>query len=192
MIWLVSGPANVLINLAVEKLIDPPLQWDVDGLIAAKGQTDLPFLQHLLSDPFFAEPPPKSTGRELFGQGYLEKIWERAQSRHLSAEDVIATLTSLTAHSIKAAYDNFLPGDQVMEVYFSGGGVHNHTLMQQLRSLLPHHHIHLFSELGMNPDAREAIGFAVLANELLAGHSVTLANITGGRHATALGKISLP
>ncbi len=187
-----TGPANVLINLAVAELIDSDQHFDEDGRIAAKGKAHVGLLEYLLEDPFFKLSPPKSTGRELFGAAYLEKVLTLAKGYHLSPEDIIATLTSLTARSIQNAYERFLPSDQPMDVYFSGGGVHNQTLMQEIETLLPHLNIHLFSELGMNPDAWEAIGFAVLANEFLSGNSVTLPGVTGCQTATTLGKLSLP
>ncbi|MBF0276268.1 MAG: anhydro-N-acetylmuramic acid kinase [SAR324 cluster bacterium] len=187
-----TGPANVLINLAVEQLIDPQLQFDAGGEIAAKGRTDPQLLEELLKHPFFTESPPKSTGREVFGKHYFQEIWETAQNRQMCAEDVVATLTSFTAHSIRHAYENFLPNDPRTEVYFSGGGIHNNFLMQLIQSLLPHLDIRFSSELGINADAREAISFAVLAYELLSGNPVTLPGITGTQEATALGKISLP
>ncbi len=187
-----TGPANVLINLAVADLIDPEQHFDLDGQIAARGKTHSGLLNYLMDEPFFKWSPPKSTGRELFGETYLKKVLNLAKNYHLSSEDIIATLTSLTAHSIQDAYKRFLPTDQPIEVYFSGGGLHNQTLMQEIRTLLPHLDIRLFSELGMNPDAWEAMGFAVLANEFLSGNSVTLPGVTGCKTLTTLGKLSLP
>ncbi len=187
-----TGPANVLINLAVESLIDPQMHYDAQGQIAAKGKIAKNLLEELLNHPYFAAVPPKSTGLELFGPIYLQEVLSKAESLNLLTEDLVATLTALTAYSIRNAYQNFLPRNQPIEVYFSGGGVHNQTLMQQIQSLLPHLSIHPFSDLGMNADAREAICFAVLAHELLSGRPVTLPGITGSRHITTLGKISLP
>ena len=187
-----TGPANVLINLAVEYLIDPAMHYDPQGRIASKGNISIKLLEELLTHPYFAAVPPKSTGRELFGPLYFEEVLGKAERLKLPAEDMVATLTALTAYSIQHAYRNFLPCDQLSEIYFSGGGIYNQTLMRQIQTLLPHIRIRLFSELGMNPDAREAISFAILAHELLSGRAVTFPGITGSQSMTTLGKISLP
>ena len=187
-----TGPANILINLAVESLIDPGIHYDVRGRIASEGKISKKLLEELLTHPYFAAAPPKSTGREIFGPHYFQEVLGKAESLKLKAEDVVATLTALTAYSIQYAYQNFLPCHQLIEVFFSGGGVYNQTMMQQIQSLLPHIRVQRFSELGMNPDAREAISFAVLAHELLSGRSVTFPGITGSQSLTTLGKISLP
>ncbi len=187
-----TGPANVLINLAVAALIDPEQHFDPEGQIAAQGQVHDELLNLLLDDPFFKLPPPKSTGREAFGTEYFNKVHQQALSRGMSSEDTIATLTALTAHSIQQAYEAFLPMDQPTEIYFSGGGTHNQNLMQQIQHLLPHWAIRNVQDLRISPDAKEAISFAILANEALAGNPVTLPGVTGSLYRTSLGKISLP
>lgn len=187
-----TGPANVLINLAVARLIDPAQHFDAEGTYAAKGQVNESLLKEMLSHPFFAEKPPKSTGREMFGAEYFEKFLLKSSSRCLTVYDQIATLTEFTASSIAQAYRLFLPLEQSMEIFFSGGGVHNHYLMARLKDLLQPAQIGTSEDLGVNADALEAIGFAIMANELLCGGTVTIPGVTGCQKNVSLGKLSFP
>lgn len=184
-----TGPANVLINLAAQTMFDVP--FDPQGSYAAQGSVHKELLQQCLAHPFFRKKPVKSTGRELFGENFFAECLQKSKPHQLSSFDIIATLTALTSHSIAQAYHNYLP--QIPdEVYFSGGGVQNQTLMKQIQELLPQTQIQKFNELGMHEDAREAVSFAVLANELISGNTVTFKGITGNPYRTKLGKVSFP
>ena len=183
------GPANILINLAMQKLFQFP--YDQYGQTAAQGRTSTVLLTKLMQTPFFHLPPPKSTGRELFGEQFVDDVCIQAKTMSLRPQDIVATLTELTAVSSRHAYENFLP-EIPQEVFFTGGGIHNHTLMKHIQTLLPQVKIQTLEALGISSDAREAISFALFANEFLSGKTVTFTGITGAQKEVSLGKISFP
>jgi anhydro-N-acetylmuramic acid kinase len=185
-----TGPGNAPLDL-VAAAIDPSLSCDEGGLLAAKGTIDEFLLGRLLQHSYFSATPPKSTGRELFGKDYVDVLLAGYPPDHRI--DLLATLTALTARSIARAIHEFLPnGDQIDEVLASGGGVHNSTLMEQLRSALGSTRLRRTEEVGVPVDSKEAIAFAVLGNQLLHGLPGNLPESTGARHPALLGKISLP
>ncbi len=186
-----TGPGNLLINEAVRQMTEGKSLFDRDGKIALSGRVDEEFLESVLkSHPFLSKSPPKSTGREEFGPEYFESIscgWEG------SPEDWVATLAAFTADTIADAVDRFVSTPESKgEMIVSGGGVHNRAIMNRLRERLSNWELMSSEELGLDPDAKEAVGFAILANETLAGHPGNLPKLTGARHAAILGKISLP
>jgi len=187
------GPGNMAIDAAIVKFTEGASTFDKDGARAAEGRVDAGVLDMLLQHPFFAAPPPKSTGREDFGEQYVAALLE-AQPR-LECADVLATLTALTSRIIVDGLQKFVLARQdrgeYLEMYVSGGGVHNPLIMEGLRKGLPSLRIEPFTALGMNPDAREAMAFAVLANETICGNQGNLCSATGASHPVSLGKICL-
>jgi anhydro-N-acetylmuramic acid kinase len=137
----------------------------------------------MLSDPYFALPPPKTAGREQFGQEFANGL----MATGVVLPDLIATATELTARSIARAIEPF---DGVREVIASGGGVHNRQIMSRLRALLPAVKVRTTADLGIDPDAKEAIAFAILAYEFVNGRPGNLPSATGARRAAVLGKDS--
>jgi anhydro-N-acetylmuramic acid kinase len=134
-----TGPGNMLIDDAAARATRGAWTYDVDGALAAAGRVDAELLAELLSHPYFLLPPPKTTGRELFGAQMGAHIWEQGMRRSLRDEDVVATLTALTARSIARAYQDFLPAFP-RQVIVSGGGARNATLMAMLRHALAEAH----------------------------------------------------
>ncbi|NPA27282.1 MAG: anhydro-N-acetylmuramic acid kinase [Chloroflexi bacterium] len=185
-----TGPGNVLIDLAVARLTGGAQTYDRDGQLAAQGQVDETLLRAWLQHPYYQKPPPKSTGRELFGPAYLDELWAQAQARGLRGEDILATLTALTAHTIAWAYREFLPA-YPEEVIVSGGGAHNPVLMDHLRRLLAPAQVRTSDELGLPVDAKEALAFAILAYETWHGRPGNLPAATGARRPVVLGDITL-
>jgi anhydro-N-acetylmuramic acid kinase len=185
-----SGPGNVLIDDAVRRATGGTLEYDVDGQIAARGKVDKAFLMELLAHPFLKQPPPKTTGRELFGTPFGEKIWKAALARGISSDDWIATLTMFTAQSIAASYREFLPR-QPDQVIISGGGARNPTLLAMLTAQLPPAmRIRRIDEFGVPADAKEALAFAILAYETWQGRPSNLPAATGARRPVVLGDIT--
>jgi anhydro-N-acetylmuramic acid kinase len=185
-----TGPANVLLNLAIQNSCVGQL-YDEDGQIAAEGNANSELLFQWLDHPFLKLKPPKSTGREEFGT-QLINIWlKQANSVGLCFPDLIATLTAFTAESINRAYRHHLPR-LPKESYLSGGGSFNTELKKQIRSRLPEVQFRDFTELGQPADAREAIGFAALGNQFLLGEPTTFPGISGNQGRVMLGKLSLP
>ena len=184
-----TGPANMVIDALAEALFDTP--YDPDGTYAARGTVDTEWLAHLLEADYFHAPPPKSTGRERFGAPFAQRLLRHADYR--APEDILATATMLTAASVYQAYARFLRDTAPLDVLLvSGGGVHNETLMQALRDVFAPIPVRSTAAYGIDPDAKEALCFAVLAHEALNGVPTSLPSVTGADRATRLGTISRP
>lgn len=182
-----TGPGNSLIDLAMRALFGKPL--DRGGSTARAGRADKRLLALLMKHPYLKQRPPKSTGRETFGPGLADKTL----ARKLAPEDVVATFTHFTALSIKDAFDRFvLKAHRIEEVVVSGGGVHNAFLMELLTDALAPITVIPISDYGIPPEAKEAMSFAILANETLSGRPSNLPAATGATRRVILGKITLP
>lgn len=186
-----TGPANALIDLAAFHATQGGQTYDRDGALAERGQVHTELLEWLMRHPYLQLPPPKSTGREVFGEPLLEEI--RAREPKLSWLDIIATLAEFTAASIADALQRWiLPQYPVTRLIISGGGVHNLSLLRRLQQRLPTIALHSCAEFGVDPDFKEAIAFAVLADRFLQGLPATYPNTTGTRTPTLAGKLALP
>lgn len=181
-----TGPGNMVIDAVALRLASEP--FDRDGRIAAKGKADQPLLEELMGHPYFAMGPPKTTGREEFGESYATEFLRICEERELGLEDTFATATALTVESIARAYEELLPeGASIDEVYLSGGGARNLFLMESLRERLDPIPVGLSDELGLPGDAKEAVLMAVLANEHLSGNPGNIIGATGASRPVVLG-----
>ncbi len=184
-----TGPGNALIDLVARAVTDDPDAIDTDGSYSALGRVDPLLLEKLLDHEYLKLAPPKTTGRELFGPDMASELIEGYDS--LKLLDLLATVTAFTATSIAQAYRRFLlPHHKLDEVFVGGGGCRNKTLMEELRRQLAPIEVHDFGELGIPASAREAVAFAVIANETLCGRCGNLPHATGARRPVILGKIS--
>ncbi|MGE5601936.1 MAG: anhydro-N-acetylmuramic acid kinase [Nitrososphaerales archaeon] len=184
-----TGPGNMLIDYAAGRATRGELSYDRDGKLAATGKIHQRLLDEVLAHPYFAQPPPKTTGRELFGVQYGSKVWERGVALGLRPEDIVATVTALTANSIAGAYRRFLPAWPEQTIV-SGGGAANPTLMWWLAEALAPSEIISSERRGLPADAKEATAFAVLAYETWAGRAGNLPAATGARGQVVLGNIT--
>ena len=186
-----TGPGNMIIDQIVQITSDGKLRYDEAGRLAAGGSVALPMLQRLLEDPYYQLTPPKSTGREVYGKAFAQQLAAEAAREGISSVDLIATVTALTAATIAEAYKRFVfPVTKVEEVIVSGGGAHNHTLLQMLRSQLPEGMtITTTQQFGIPDDAKEAVAFAVLGHETLMGRPSNVPSVTGAKRAVPLGNI---
>lgn len=184
-----TGPANVLLDLAVQHLSHGEKCYDQDGAWAASGTPCQTLVDQWLQQDFFQQPPPKSTGRELFGVAYLHQCLADADALLLSPADILASLTELTAASIAHSYLNFLPKlpDQVL---LCGGGSKNRYLKQRLQARLAAVSVMTTDEVGLSADFKEAIAFAVLAYWRQHAIPGNLPEVTGARAAVLLGEIN--
>lgn len=176
-----TGPANALIDAAVRAGTGGAQQFDEDGRLAARGTVDQDLLQVLLDEEYYRRPAPKSTGKELFHPGYLDPYLEGRPE--LALEDLVATLTVLTARTVAAAVR------EAEEVVLSGGGTRNPALVAALRSELPGTPVRISDELGLPSADKEALAFAVLGFLTMNGQAGTLPSCTGARHGSVLGAI---
>ncbi len=182
-----TGPGNMVIDQLVTRITSGKRCYDRDGAMAAAGVIDPKLLAKLLRDKYFRAKPPKSAGREQYGSELVSKLLDT----ELSSEDLIATATALTAESIALGVRNFvLPEMRVDEVFVSGGGVHNPTLMRMLRKALDPIPVMESTEVGLDVDAKEAIAFAVMAYETAHSRPSNLPAATGARKSVILGKMT--
>jgi anhydro-N-acetylmuramic acid kinase len=182
-----NGPGNMALD-AVARAASGGLEpFDHNGVRAARGHIDGALLTELHRHPYLALPVPKSTGRELFGKDFAYPLLRR-YDQHL--DDLLATLTRFTAEAIARSYRELLPAPPD-EVYVSGGGALNGTLLAHLSELLAPIPVTTTATLGMDPKAKEAIAFAVLANETLFGHPGNVPSATGAAGPRLLGKMTL-
>ncbi|MGZ7031485.1 MAG: anhydro-N-acetylmuramic acid kinase [Thermoanaerobaculia bacterium] len=180
-----TGPGNMIIDELAYEATNGAQTYDADGLIGAGGRVNPELLERLMSDPYFAKAPPKTTGRELFGAQFAKRM--RAESPGISIPDLVATATALTAESIASAYRDFIkPLGAIHEVLVAGGGSNNPTLLEMLRERLPGISLKRYTA----SDAKEAMAMAMIANDSVAGMHTNVAGATGGR-PTILGKICL-
>jgi anhydro-N-acetylmuramic acid kinase len=182
-----TGPGNALMNVAVDSATAGAEQYDVDGRRAARGAVDERVLNELLHLPYFRQQPPKSTGREMFGRPFLDELLQRHPQLKADPDALLATLTMLTARSIADAINQWVMPLGVQELVATGGGARNPTLMQWLRELLPGVDVQTGDVLGCDPDAKEAIAFAVLAWAHVTGRAGNEPNATGAAGPRILG-----
>lgn len=186
-----TGPANMVIDALARRLYDAP--FDKNGRHAAQGTPDHDLLADLLERDYFHREPPKSTGRETFGEDYVDNLLGAAQSRGLDREDVLATGTLLTAASVYQAYARYIRSEHTLDVLIvSGGGVHNDALMTMIEEAFSPIPVRPASAYGLDVDAKEALCFAVLAHETVNGVPTSLPSVTGASRPAILGSISVP
>lgn len=179
-----TGPANALLDGWCQRHLGHA--FDADGAFAASGRVDESLLARLLAEPWFALPPPKSTGREQF---HLQWVEAQLGATTLAPADVQATLLELTAATVADALLAQLPGAR--RVLVCGGGVRNPQLLSRLQARLPGVAIGSSAAHGLDPDYMEAMGFAWLAQETLAGRPGNLPSVSGARGPRILGAIHL-
>jgi anhydro-N-acetylmuramic acid kinase len=185
-----TGPGNMLIDDGMRRISGGAQHYDQDGRLAAQGHVHPALLEHWVArEPYFHQAPPKTTGRELFGEPYGARLWQDGLDAGLSAADYIATVTAFTARTIALAYRGFMP---VMpdEVIVSGGGAYNQTLMRMLADEIAPSQVHGIDLYGLPSDAKEAVAFAVLAYETWHNRPGNLPSATGARKAVVLGSIT--
>ena len=166
------------------------LPGDMD--VAKQGNVNPSLLAALKEDDFFAKGFPKTTGPELFNLAYVERALIHAGIASISHVDTMATINQLSADTIVEAINRTLDSNQSYAIYSSGGGMHNPVLMQQIKAQLPQCSFYTTDQLAINPDAKEAVLFAVLANETVAGGNTPIGGGSKDIPAVTMGKISFP
>ena len=179
-----TGPAGALLDGLARRLLDRPL--DRDGAAAARGQVDEALLERWMDHSFFSQAPPKSTGRDTFGPGWVEGLLAGAPAA--PPADLLRTATELVARTVAEGRERFLPEDPGT-LLVAGGGVHHAPLMAALAARSPGP-VRSSGEVGVDPDAREALVFAVLGARALLGEPVTRSQATGAVAGRCLGKLS--
>lgn len=183
-----TGPGNSLLDLAVFQLSNGTKTYDHNGEWASTGNICFPLVKKWLNHSYFAQKPPKSTGRELFGWDYFQECLKDANEYNLNDADILATLTELTASSIIDNYHRFLP-KMPEQVLLCGGGSKNLYLKERLQIGLEKIKVLTTDEVGLNSDSKEAIAFAVLAYWRALGIPGNLPVVTGAKKPVLLGEI---
>lgn len=183
-----TGPGNALVDAAVELATNGRETYDRDGDRARAGRVDETLLAELLSHPFLASAPPKSTGREVFGRPFVESLAARLAPRDAAAwNDVIVTLTAFTATTILDALRRWVLPRGVDEVVVTGGGARNPVLVAMLREGIAPVPVLTGDQIGIDPDAKEALAFAVLAWAHVRGVPASVPDATGAIGPRVLG-----
>lgn len=187
-----TGPANTLIDQYCQKYLN--ISFDLNGELAQRGKIIPELLHSLKRHDFFNQEIPKSTGQEMFNLSWVEKIMSETNMATAEPEDMISTLTQLTVDTVTDAVIKLTGNTKTdIEMFVSGGGAHNKTMMSRLAIQLPDVIVKPFEDLGIHPDAKEAVLFAVLANESIAGDfSLLEESLPPNMPKVSFGKISLP
>lgn len=186
-----TGPGNTMMDAYVQAHF-PGQYFDADAAIAKQGQVHQGLLTALKNHPFFAQPFPKTTGPELFNLDYLAQAQALSDTAQLPVADVMATLNRFSAETIINALLPYLRNMKEVQLFASGGGMHNPLLMEHIKAALSGVSFYTTDALSINPDAKEAVLFAVLANECVAGEANTTGAGSKGFAPVLMGKISLP
>ncbi len=186
-----TGPGNMVMDALMSEFYGEA--YDKSGLVARKGKINKELLSQLLENHYLKQPPPKSTGREQFGESFLAIFKEKVSDGSLSSEDAVSTATELTARSIAQAF-NFLPAEKLKEfpseLIVSGGGAKNIFLCERLKSLMPEVAFRISDELGIPSQAKEALAFAWFAKSFLDDEIIHLPKTTGASGRIILGSLS--
>lgn len=190
-----TGPGNMIIDAVISAVTGGEKTYDAGGETAAKGRVCNALLDILKEEPYYRQPLPKTTGREHFGVQYTEKILGWWKENPIPVEDLLATVTDLTAYSIADAYERYvLPKYRASEIIVGGGGSYNATLLRFMKERFAPHGVAVRTQedLGLSSDAKEAVAFALMADCCMRGKANTLSSVTGAEHPAVMGKISQP
>ncbi len=186
-----TGPGNMVLDGLLQAATGGRKRFDAGGQLALRGRILEPLLGWMLAHPYLRRRPPKSTGREEFGEPFVRALLARGPRARI--EDLLATAVEFSAACVALSIRRFVPESlRPTEVLLAGGGIRNAALLEALRRRLAPARVGSTAEAGLDPLAREAVAFAILANDALAGLPTNLPRVTGAGRAVTLGKFSLP
>jgi anhydro-N-acetylmuramic acid kinase len=180
-----TGPGNMVIDALVECYTRGRRRFDRDGKLARAGRLNVALLDRLLEDDYYRLPPPKTAGREQYGAEFVQRL----VGTGLPPLDLIATATALTAGAVALGLTRFAP-QPVDELIVSGGGAHNRRILEYMCAFLPGVRLSICSEYGIDPDAKEAVAFAILGYETWRRRPSNVPSATGARKAVVLGSLT--
>lgn len=190
-----TGPGNMIIDASVAALSKGKLAYDRDGRWAAQGKTSEKLLAYCMSHPYLRRRPPKTTGREEFGEIFLKGFLSNARQLRLRAADIVCTATDFTAASIAAAYHDFILPRlsanefRAIQIILGGGGVKNTTLVQMIQDRTGFGTVCGHEDFGIDSSAKEPMAFAILAHETMSSRPGNVPSATGARKPVVLGKV---
>jgi anhydro-N-acetylmuramic acid kinase len=181
-----TGPGNMVVDSLMHEFYGKA--YDRNGRIASSGAVSLELFDRLVRHPYLRRRPPKSTGREEFGGEYMRDVLR--SGKNYDREDVIATVSQFTAYAVHDGYRRFVEKKmEADEVIVSGGGARNRFFLEELQRYFSRARVRRVDEFGVSADAKEAVCFAILANEAVAGNAANIPAVTGARRRVVLGKI---
>ena len=186
-----TGPGNMIIDRITELITNNSSHFDEGGELAARGKVNDNLLTALLAHSYLSKPPPKTTGREEFGSPFADNLYRDAVHSGVKNLDILTTVTAFTARTIADSYKQWiLPKYNLSEILLSGGGSHNHTLIKFLAEYLSLSiKIYSIDKFGISPNAKEALAFAILANETISGNPNNIPSATGAKESVIMGKV---
>jgi len=186
-----TGPGNMIVDALVKRVTHGKQTFDRDARMALSGRTIPELLSRLMRDPYLRKKPPKSAGREQFGQAYVQNLRSWARQHRAASEDLVRTATVFTSLSIADAFRRFIaPRAKIDELIVTGGGARNPLIIAQLAAAIPGIEIVSAESFGVPIEAKEAFAFAVLAYEAYHRRANNLPSATGARRPVILGKIA--
>ena len=187
-----SGPGNILLDNIMRFHTHEKEHYDKDGMLARDGEVDYKLLYHLLNNDYFKKAPPKTTGSELFGKEEAEKLYKLVENGSMEITNLMSTVAQFTVDTIYNAYEDFIFTDwKIDEVILSGGGAYNPVIFERLKEKLAPIEVEKSDKYGISAESKEAVSFAVLANETLFANCSNLSKVTGALSPSPLGKISI-
>ena len=185
-----TGPGNMVMDQLVARMTGGEKRFDEGGKLAAQGHVHPGLLAFMMQDPYLKRKPPKTSGRDCYGAPYVDALVREAEALGVSPLDQLATATRFTAECIRSAIENDCTA-KPEKLIVGGGGSQNPTLMAMLADCLPGVRVLRNEDLGLDSNAKEAVAFALLANEYLFQNCGNVCRVTGARHPVVLGKLSL-